>query len=78
MTEIVEAEKCQECGGYVQHIWHAPDEIWEKVTGNKDGSGNLCLRCFDAKAEELGILLYWECHEDEYPTLFRGSEEPAQ
>lgn len=29
-----ETELCQHCGGPVRIVYHAPDEIWEAVTGN--------------------------------------------
>lgn len=75
MTDVIDFERCQKCGQHVKHVWHAPDEVWEKVTGIRDESGVLCIACFDAKAEAQHIFLYWECCENKYPTLFPDQEE---
>jgi len=75
MTGTIDFERCQECGRYVEQVWQAPNDIWEKVTGIKDGSGILCINCFNAKAEAQRVFLYWECREDRYPTLFLEEED---
>ncbi len=65
-------ETCQRCGKNVLRIWHAPDDLWERVTGIPGGNhgGYFCIGCFDEMVQDRDILLYWECAEDSYPTLF--------
>jgi hypothetical protein len=63
-----QTELCQHCGRPVRLVYHAPDWIWEAVTGrarHPDGeaaSGILCPRCLDdlAGAKELPYLR-WTC-----------------
>jgi hypothetical protein len=49
-------ELCQECGAYY-FSWHAPEPLWAELIGH--GSGLLCPRCFDRKADRSGIWLMW-------------------
>lgn len=67
----MEGERCQRCHELYDFVWYAPDELWERVTGITDGSGLFCPGCFDLMAAEKGIMLYWECAEGAFPTLFR-------
>ena len=55
----VGGEICQNCNKRTKLCWKAPDDIWQKVTGYKEGI--LCIPCFDAIAEANGISLAWEC-----------------
>jgi hypothetical protein len=61
-------ELCRHCGRPVRLVYHAPDWIWEAVTGlarHPDGEaapGILCPRCFDDLAEAKGLpFLRWTC-----------------
>lgn len=63
-----ETELCQHCGRPVRIVYHAPDAIWEAVTGrarHPDGHaapGILCPPCFDDLAEAKGLpYLRWTC-----------------
>lgn len=47
-------EICQNCGrGYV--LWHAEDDLWERVHGTPGGL--LCPACFDRQALDAGVLI---------------------
>jgi hypothetical protein len=35
--------------------------MWKLITGITDGSGFLCMDCFDELAREQGIFLNWTC-----------------
>ena len=59
-------EKCQVCGKHYSYVWHAPDELWEQITGQKE-SGLCCMECFDDLATAMGIMLYWGCAVGGYP-----------
>jgi len=61
-------ELCRFCDKRYLTVWRAPDYLWEKMTGIKNGSGLMCPKCFDELARKEGIELYWECREDEFPT----------
>jgi hypothetical protein len=51
------SERCHCCGRtYSETVWRADDELWRKVCG---GFGLLCPRCFDDRAERLGLMLVW-------------------
>lgn len=50
-------EYCDDCGRKQPLVWHAQDEVWLEVTG--DVGGVLCPECFDKRAHDLGIMLYW-------------------
>lgn len=69
-----ETERCQHCDYEYPIVWHAPDEIWQAVTGITDGSGLFCIDCFTEMAWEKDLMLYWECATGCYPTLFRKPE----
>ena len=61
MSAEEETERCQKCNIMYDHVWHAPDEIWEEVTGITDGSGLYCITCFEDMAIEKGVWLRWLC-----------------
>ena len=52
-------EYCHDCGVKQPLVWKADEELWASVTGKTDGSGILCPKCFDIRAEKIGILVYW-------------------
>lgn len=63
-----ETELCQHCGRPVRIVYHAPNALWEAVTGRvrqPDGTaapGILCPSCFDDLAEAKGLpYLRWTC-----------------
>lgn len=43
---------CQLCGGR-NPVWFAPNELWNKVNGSREGI--LCPVCFQEKAGQLAI-----------------------
>lgn len=64
---IEEGEVCQRCDKEVGVVWHAPNKLWRKVTGFREG-GILCVRCFDDLVwERLGTFVYWSCSIRLYP-----------
>ena len=61
-------ELCQRCGRPVDLAYHAPDAIWEAVTGrarHPDGHaapGILCPSCLGVLAKAKGLpFLRWTC-----------------
>lgn len=50
-------EICQNCNRTYKTIYRVPDEIWEEVTGQKEGL--LCISCFDQLASVKGFKLLW-------------------
>jgi hypothetical protein len=58
-----DGETCEVCGKKYLTVWKVSDDLWSRVTGHPD-SGLMCPRCFDNRAWEEGIELYWECGED--------------
>lgn len=67
-----ETELCQHCGRPVRLVYHAPDAIWEAVTGrarHPDGHaapGILCPRCLSDLAKKRGLpFLRWTCATDD-------------
>ena len=50
-----DGEGCWFCGNPYE-LWHAPDDLWERFSGN---SGLCCPRCFDALASAEGVCLRW-------------------
>lgn len=61
-------ELCQECGRPVRLVYHAPDAIWETVTGRarhprgESAPGILCPRCLSTLARSKGLpFLRWTC-----------------
>lgn len=68
-------EKCMNCSSMVEQIWHVSDELWNELSGYAEGSGILCSRCFDRKAREKGIYLYWACQPDSYPEVADAEEQ---
>lgn len=55
-------ERCQDCGRLYLH-WHAPDDLYARVTGNPKiggtSGGLFCLECFDRRARVLGLTIMW-------------------
>jgi hypothetical protein len=47
---IEECGRCEDCGRNA-HDFHVPNEIWNKIYG--DRSGTLCYDCFCNRADEL-------------------------
>ena len=69
-------ERCFDCGSMVEQVWHASDEHWTKLSGYTQGDGVLCSRCFDRKARERGVYLYWSCQLDSFPAnILEGKDE---
>ena len=62
-------EKCMNCESMVEQVWHTEDDAWNKLSGYPDGNGLLCIRCFDRKAQEQGVYLYWACQPDSFPKI---------
>ena len=60
-------EKCMTCDSMVEQVWHVSDELWNRLSGYPEGNGLLCTRCFDRKAQEQGVHLYWACQPSSYP-----------
>jgi len=60
-------ERCMICGSMVEQIWHVSDELWNELSGYPQGDGILCSRCFDRKARDKGVYLYWTCQLGSYP-----------
>lgn len=52
-------EHCQICGEEYSYVWTISDELWEKVTGIKNGGGLQCIHCFEREADKKGIIIYW-------------------
>ena len=50
-------ERCHNCGKIYKMWYYISDELWEKVTGQKEGL--LCPPCFDALASINGYSLNW-------------------
>ena len=49
---------CANCGDRITHVWYAPSDLWNEVTGSPNGF--LCLPCFDQLAHEAGhSALIW-------------------
>jgi hypothetical protein len=77
--DLVRTEMCDECGWPVHSVWYAPDDIWERVTSIEGGGGGCyCIRCFDRMGKKKGALLFWECAEEKYPTLFKDGNTPKK
>lgn len=56
-----ETELCDKCGGRVVMVWWCDSkELWERVTGEKNGGGVYCPRCFDVYAGKQGAVLRWK------------------
>ena len=58
MTDAPEhpEDLCDECGNR-NPSWHAPNELWNKVTGHPPGLV-ICPMCFQEHAEALGITVH--------------------
>lgn len=72
-----ECEHCQSCGRAYATVWRAPDALWANVTGRADGGGLRCPECFEREAAVRGIVLYWECLANRFPTAPAASPPPA-
>jgi hypothetical protein len=57
-------EFCNDCGVRQQLVWRAPDPLWKRVSGSRDGEGILCPNCFTKRAVWLDIWLRWMPTED--------------
>lgn len=66
-NKIKKGELCLICGKRYLTVWRCPDKIWKKVF-KSSSSGLICPECFDRRAREKGINLYWECIESKFPT----------
>lgn len=64
----MKTETCCDCGNEHGYVWHCSDALWIRVWGNNDG-GILCVPCFEERARELGVSLWWECAQHDYPTV---------
>jgi len=60
-------EHCMRCKQLYTTVYRVPDNIWEEISGRRDGGGSLCPTCADRIAAEFGFSLYWEAGEDEFP-----------
>jgi len=67
--DLKEYIMCETCDHLYPEIWMAPKQLWEKVTGRTDGSGLMCMACFDELARERGIFLHWTCELLQYKEL---------
>lgn len=73
-------EHCQSCarayplGGW----WHAPDDLWERVTGESRGGGLRCPDCFGREAEAKGITLVWSVVDAATPDTLDASWAEAE
>jgi hypothetical protein len=62
-----ETEICAYCGGGVDAVWWCPDnELWKQLTGEQEGGGVSCMRCFERRAREANIFLEWTATADSY------------
>lgn len=59
---VVLTEFCHSCGVKQPVIWSVRDELWQTVTGSRNGV--LCPTCFDKKAWEHGLMLRWTAKVD--------------
>lgn len=59
--ELKSWELCRRCNRRYPTVWQAPDDIFQQVTGITNGSGLLCISCFDVMAREKGVILFWNC-----------------
>ena len=59
-------EKCQKCGSRYLTVYYVSDDLWQRVTGIKDGSGLYCPNCFDKMAREKHIELYWTAKQGDF------------
>lgn len=55
-----DSERCQDCGLMVGVWWSAADTLWAAVAGRSDGSGVMCVGCFDVRASKRGLSIRWE------------------
>ncbi len=61
-------EHCQKCKKPYLAVWGASWKLWQKVTEKLDGSGLLCMNCFDKMARKKRIILHWDVRERK-PTI---------
>ena len=54
ITTVIEF--CKDCGARQPIVWHATDDLWDRISGDKNV---LCPNCFDKRADQKGILLMW-------------------
>lgn len=54
-------EFCHSCGRTVDVVWWEPtDVLWNEISGD---DGVLCVRCFDERCAQRGVILTWEPRE---------------
>jgi len=68
---IASGEECDCCGKDYEDVYRVPDHIWFKVYGEL-GVGLLCMNCFSAQAKLLGLSMFWEGDDGEYPSIKGG------
>jgi hypothetical protein len=49
-------DRCRECGSR-NPTWHAPNELWNLVTGENKYT-IICPRCFEDKCDKLNIIVH--------------------
>jgi len=52
-------EHCQICGKKYETVYEVSDNLWEKITGIKNGSGLRCIPCLTREARKMGIYIHW-------------------
>lgn len=45
---------CHRCGGRNIYSWHAPNDVWNRVVGDR-WNGIVCPQCFTELAREVGV-----------------------
>lgn len=66
-------EHCQICGKEYEYIYEVSNELWEKITGIKNGSGLRCIPCFVKEARKKRIYLEWTGKEIKHTWLPLGN-----
>ena len=69
-------EVCQLCGKPYSAIYSVPDSVWNQIkpSGKPEGGGLLCPACAMRRCEQLGISLWWEAEENDFPTSSYAEE----
>jgi len=65
----VMSEHCQICGKKYGYVYEVTNELWEKITGIKNGSGLRCIPCLEKLAKSKGINLRWHGWEVEQRSI---------
>jgi hypothetical protein len=72
------SEKCKICGKPSLPSYQLTAGLWLVIMGNAKKE-NICLACFDHRAREKNIELFWECSAAIYPTdALRQRAEKAE